>query len=669
MRTKKTAKLLSVLALLGLMVFWQCAIPQQAVAEEIGEIDFGDAPDPTYPTRMASNGAGHIIVPSYFMGAGIDGEPDGQPDPNAMGDDNDGNDDEDGVIFNAALTPCAQIPVTIIASAPGFIDAWIDFNIDGDWADAGEQIFTSHPVVAGVNPLNFSVPCNSTLGQTFARFRFSSTGGLSYTGLAMDGEVEDYAVWLEESLEEYLDCGDAPDPSYPTLLANNGACHIIVPQYYLGNSIDNEPDGQPDPNALGDDNNNLDDEDGVAIPSVLTLGMQAPLIVTASAPGFIDAWIDFNADGDWADAGEQIFVSQPVVAGANILNVTPPTNAVPGKTFARFRFSSTGGLSYTGLATDGEVEDYAVRIERGIGLNLIEWNGNLVADFGKNGLWYHNGTSWNWMTNKGYVGQMAVWGGNLVVDFGAGHGLQYYNGTSWTWMSNKGGVNAMTTWHDGSTERLVVDFGGGRRVYTYNGAWSWLSNKDDVNAMNVWNNKLVVDFGAGRGVYNYDTSWHWMSNKDDIALWTLWNNGSTEPLVVDFGGGRRVYTYNGAWSWLTNKDDVNDMAVWNNRLVIDFGAGRGLYNNNGTWNWMSNKDDTAHMVPWNNGTGDQLAVDFGNGRNMYNYNGAWNWIKNANNVPEMVAWNNCLAADFGSGVGIYNYNGAWNFMKSWSTAD
>ena len=32
--------------------------------------------------------------------------------------------------------------------------------------------------------------------QTFARFRFGSTGGLAYTGGAPDGEVEDYAVEL-----------------------------------------------------------------------------------------------------------------------------------------------------------------------------------------------------------------------------------------------------------------------------------------------------------------------------------------------------------------------------------------------------------------------------------------------------------------------------------------
>ncbi|ABW67591.1 choice-of-anchor Q domain-containing protein [Desulfosudis oleivorans] len=300
--------------------------------------------------------------------------------------------------------------------------------------------------------------------------------------------------------------------------------------------------------------------------------------------------------------------------------------------------------------------------------NLINWNGNLVADFGDNGLWYHNGTSWNWMTNRGHVNQMVAWDGKLVVDFGSDYGLHYYDGTGWAWMSNKGDVAKMVAWNNGATEKLVVDFGAGKRVYTYNGSWSWFTNKDAVANMTVWDNRLVVDFGSGRGVYNNNGTWNWMSNKDDIARMVAWNNGSAERLVVDFGGGRRVYTYNGAWSWLTNKDDLNDMAVWNNKLVVDFGSGRRMYTYDGAWSWISNKDDVVKMVAWNDGT-DKLAVDLGAGRGMYYYDGAWHWMKNADTVPELTAWGNRLAVDFGSGVGVYNYNGAWNFMKSWSTAD
>jgi hypothetical protein len=87
------------------------------------------------------------------------------------------------------------------------------------------------------------------------------------------------------------------------------------------------------------------------------------IIVTASATGLLDAWIDLNQDCDWLDAGEQFFTNQPLAAGPNNLNVTIPANAPLGNTLVRFRFSTAGGLAPTGLATDGEVEDYQVTIE------------------------------------------------------------------------------------------------------------------------------------------------------------------------------------------------------------------------------------------------------------------------------------------------------------------
>ncbi len=41
------------------------------------------------------------------------------------------------------------------------------------------------------------------------------------------------------------DFGDAPDPGFPTLLANDGARHIITPGFHLGDGVDFEADGKP----------------------------------------------------------------------------------------------------------------------------------------------------------------------------------------------------------------------------------------------------------------------------------------------------------------------------------------------------------------------------------------------------------------------------------------
>jgi hypothetical protein len=327
------------------------------IEEEQEELDFGDAPDGPYPTLLASNGAWHPIVPNVFMGALIDPEPDGQPDPVAKGDDTANLPDEDGVLFVTPLVPGLAAQVDVTVSVGGNLDAWFDFNQNGSWMDPGELVY-SGPVGAGLNPIPFAVPVWAIPGPTFARFRYNTGGPLPVDGGAPDGEVEDYQVLIEE-----LDFGDAPDPTYPTLLASAGARHVVVPNIYMGALIDAEPDGQPNANATGDDSSNQPDEDGVVFTSTLDPFNPATVDVTVSAPGLLDAWIDFDADGVWSPA-EQIFASVPVAAGLNSLafNV-PATGSQAFNTFARFRYSTVGGLQPSGFAPDGEVEDYQVQIE------------------------------------------------------------------------------------------------------------------------------------------------------------------------------------------------------------------------------------------------------------------------------------------------------------------
>ena len=84
------------------------------------------------------------------------------------------------------------------ASAVGLLNAWVDFDGDGTWG-SGEQVFTDEPLAAGVNSLTFTVPCTASLADTFMRFRLSTAGGDGPTGLALDGEVEDYFITIGNS--------------------------------------------------------------------------------------------------------------------------------------------------------------------------------------------------------------------------------------------------------------------------------------------------------------------------------------------------------------------------------------------------------------------------------------------------------------------------------------
>ncbi len=161
--------------------------------------DFGDAPAP-YPVALAENGPVHSARPSSpLLGAERDIELDGKHSNGASGDDGNGN-DEDGVRFGTVRVGQTDSTVSVTVSnadAGAKLDAWIDFNGDGTWSGPLEQIAHSVLVQNGNNALSFDVPSSAVSGMTFARFRISTDGGLSVSGSASDGEVEDHALVIE----------------------------------------------------------------------------------------------------------------------------------------------------------------------------------------------------------------------------------------------------------------------------------------------------------------------------------------------------------------------------------------------------------------------------------------------------------------------------------------
>ncbi|WML86428.1 SdrD B-like domain-containing protein [Thiothrix subterranea] len=175
-----------------------------------------------------------------------------------------------------------------------------------------------------------------------------------------------------------LDFGDAPD-SYKTLATTNGAQHTIVAGLNLGAVVDAETDGQPNAAADGDGA----DEDGVNFMTPLAPGKRAIIGVATTQPrtsdAKLDAWIDFNGDGDFEDVGEQIATNLNIKGitlydqGSTVLDIEVPATAKTGVTYARFRLSSAGGLSPSGAAPDGEVEDYAITIVSGATLGNFVW--------------------------------------------------------------------------------------------------------------------------------------------------------------------------------------------------------------------------------------------------------------------------------------------------------
>jgi subtilisin-like proprotein convertase family protein len=174
--------------------------------------DYGDAPN-TYGSLLSSDGARHVLGDRrLFLGSNPpDGESDGQPAANAASDDGigiAGVDDEDSVSsFPAFVGGSTTYTVSVTAANQSttqgaFLVGYIDWNRDGDFADANERSATVAVPASTTTPTAFnvtwsSIPANAGgTTATYARFRISYVQSevQSPTGLAESGEVEDFLV-------------------------------------------------------------------------------------------------------------------------------------------------------------------------------------------------------------------------------------------------------------------------------------------------------------------------------------------------------------------------------------------------------------------------------------------------------------------------------------------
>ncbi len=158
-----------------------------------------------------------------------------------------------------------------------------------------------------------------------------------------------------------FDYSDAP----LTGTSYGSANHRTIGNYILGASVTSEAAAYNTPTANGDVDNGF-----VTMPTFLR-GSPATVSVNVQGLGRLSGWLDFNDDGDWADAGEKI-ATDLVDGGAGDLDgavngviqftATPPVTAATTPTFLRLRYSSRANAPSSGLWGFGEVEDYQITI-------------------------------------------------------------------------------------------------------------------------------------------------------------------------------------------------------------------------------------------------------------------------------------------------------------------
>ncbi len=216
-------------------------------------------------------------------------------------DDNNG-DDEDGVTsggidFSGQVMDRGQIKIiNVTTNGTGVLNAWIDFNRDGDFDDSGEQIAADVAPTGGVITLNVTTPATASIGTSYARFRYSSeTGLVSGNSEAMDGEVEDYQILIQD---------DTACPPGSTLFETTTTSSVYATSVIYNKKV-------KDPaNALGNDDSTLarfkDEEDEMHLEMGQIISSGVSVTVNGQDGDDFDVWVSSSATGPWTQVGNNI---------------------------------------------------------------------------------------------------------------------------------------------------------------------------------------------------------------------------------------------------------------------------------------------------------------------------------------------------------------------------
>ncbi len=120
---------------------------------------------------------------------------------------------------STSLTQGQSYTITVTPTWTGTVYAegyavWIDYNKDGDFSDAGEQVWSQAATTATPVSGSFTIPAGTVQGNTRMRVSMKYNGVPTACETFTYGEVEDYTVNLQ---------GSGPDTTPPTLTLNGAS--------------------------------------------------------------------------------------------------------------------------------------------------------------------------------------------------------------------------------------------------------------------------------------------------------------------------------------------------------------------------------------------------------------------------------------------------------------
>lgn len=221
---------------------------------------------------------------------------------------------------------------------------------------------------------------------------FTSTGAV-VLDIEPQGLGVDLAIDFFEVAAYQTDWGDLPD-TYRTMPNVNGARHVVTDTtaLYLGSQVDLEAYGYPNTAADGDNNDNLNDEQGVveaATDPVDNSGWitgtngGAITVTVGGGNGCLSGWLDWGENGDFDATNEHIIDNQAVSQGDSLITFDVPDGTFGGPPYtygfySRYRLypdTGTPGCSdetvdYYASVNGGEVEDYYWEYDRPTAISL-----------------------------------------------------------------------------------------------------------------------------------------------------------------------------------------------------------------------------------------------------------------------------------------------------------
>ena len=235
--------------------------------------------------------------------------------------------------------------------------------------DAGDSAFAgcgSIPIIGTVTSVTFNLSYGSVAVGGSSNLPAADAFGLDFT---FDQDFSDAPASYNATQAPAHDVGDlklgASIDADNTMVANS----TTSPFPQTGTSVN-----------TGGDNMSGADEDAIGTPwpALTTAMIGSTYTVTvpmtgASRAGEVCGYLDFNGVGTFAAAADRACTTFASGATEVVLNWTVPATTTAGLTFARLRAAygtaPTQAATPTGLASSGEVEDYALTIMPTITIN------------------------------------------------------------------------------------------------------------------------------------------------------------------------------------------------------------------------------------------------------------------------------------------------------------